>query len=165
MDWETTHPHRKLFGWHLILPLVSTMIWEMSHLLTESALNSPRDLLVMHQPLQGISWLFLQSSIHASNPVGLTLSALASNVKGGWYSIKHRLTGGSLTHTPFWQPVHQGFFLCDSWGLQVTCNMVPLSMVQALPRSPTLIQPPMSVMSAFLYHFFIFVFIHSFKKY
>lgn len=53
---------------------------------------------------------------HASNPVGFTLSGLASKLKGGWYSIKHRLTGGSLTHSLFWQPVYQGLFLCVPGG-------------------------------------------------
>ena len=128
MDWETTHPHRKLSGWHLILPPVSPMMWETSHLLTGSTLNSPKDLLLMNQFLWGISWLFFRSRVHASHPVSLSSSVLPAKSKVTGLPPNKGWWGMSLTHSLL-LPLSPWSLHLHAWGLPVTHNTSPRSIL------------------------------------
>lgn len=163
IDWETTHPHRKLFGWQLILPLVSPMTWETNHLLTGSTLNSPRDLLMMHRPLQSISWLSFRSRVHALHPVGVSPSVLPAKSEVAGLPQNRGWSAMSYTHTLSCYLIHCGLYLCDSQGLQVTRNTSPS--FPGLGYTPSCCSDPTTSVShvcflALLLYFNIHSFIH-----
>ena len=165
MDWETTHPHRKLSGWHLILPPVSPMMWETSHLLTGSTLNSPRDLLLMNQFLWGTSWLFFRSRVHASHPVSLSSSVLPAKSKVAGLPPNKGWWGMSLTHTLSCYLIHHGLYICMPGGFRwpIIPALVPWSRLHShLLWSNHQCQP------CLLYGFtslFLYSLTHSFNKY
>lgn len=150
-------PTQELFGWHLILPPVSTTMWEMSHLLTE----------VLWILLEICRWCTnlrrvsrdCSSSTDYSDPVGLSPLILVSKVKGGWSSIKHKLVkcvfdSHSLVAACSLSSLPLLFWECFRWLV----TLAPPSQVQTTARPNALIQPPMSAMSAFLHYFVIVVF-------